>query len=111
MFLLDAEYRIGTVWSDALTRMFGRADFAGLTFEELLTGLVPQATLSTAAKYIKLLWGERAHENLMKSINPLGQLEISMDNGHGGKEIRYLQFDFHRVMGAGGHQARTVRGR
>jgi two-component system, chemotaxis family, sensor kinase CheA len=101
-FLLDANYRIGTVWSDALTRMFGRADFAGLTFEELLRGLVPQATLVTAAKYIKLLWGERAHENLMKSINPLGQLEISMDNGHGGKESRYLQFDFHRVMGPAG---------
>jgi two-component system, chemotaxis family, sensor kinase CheA len=101
-FLLDANYRIGTVWSDALTRMFGRADFAGLTFEELLKGLVPSATLATAAKYIKLLWGERAHENLMKSINPLGQLEISMDNGHGGKETRYLQFDFHRVMGPAG---------
>jgi two-component system, chemotaxis family, sensor kinase CheA len=53
-------------------------------------------------KYIKLLWGERAHENLMKSINPLGQLEITMDNGHGGKETRYLQFDFHRVMGPKG---------
>lgn len=101
-FLLDTSHRIGTVWSDALTRMFGRADFAGLTFEELLRGLVPPATLTTAGKYIKLLWGERAHENLMKSINPLGQLEISMDNGHGGKETRYLQFDFHRVMGPTG---------
>src|SRR5579859_1114853 len=38
----------------------------------------------------------------MKSINPLGQLEINMDNGHGGKETRYLQFDFHRVMGPAG---------
>jgi two-component system chemotaxis sensor kinase CheA len=101
-FLLDAHYRIGSVWSEALTRMFGRNDFAGLTFEELLEGLVPQATLSTAMKYIKLLWGDRAHENLMKSINPLGQLEITMDNGHGGKETRYLQFDFHRVMGPEG---------
>src|SRR5579863_3958500 len=101
-FLLDANYRIGTVWSDALTRMFGRADFAGLTFEELLKGLVPQATLATATKYIKLLWGDRAHENLMKSINPLGQLEVTMDNGHGSKETRYLQFDFHRVMGPEG---------
>jgi HPt (histidine-containing phosphotransfer) domain-containing protein/PAS domain-containing protein len=101
-FLLDAHYRIGSVWSEALTRMFGRNDFAGLTFEELLEGLVPQATLATAMKYIKLLWGDRAHENLMKSINPLGQLEITMDNGHGGKETRYLQFDFHRVMGPEG---------
>jgi two-component system, chemotaxis family, sensor kinase CheA len=101
-FLLDAHYCIGTVWSDALTRMFGRSDFAGLTFEELLKDQVPATTLGTAMKYIKLLWGDRAHENLMKSINPLGQLEITMDNGHGGKETRYLQFDFHRVMGPEG---------
>jgi two-component system, chemotaxis family, sensor kinase CheA len=101
-FLLDADYRIGTVWSEALTRMFGRVDFAGLSFEELLRNLVPAATLATATKYIKLLWGERAHENLMKSINPLGQLEITVDNGHGGRDTRYLQFDFHRVMGPAG---------
>ena len=101
-FLLDADYRIGSVWSEALTRMFGRQDFAGLSFEELLKDLVAPATLATATKYIKLLWGDRAHENLMKSINPLGQLEIVMDNGHGGKETRYLEFDFHRVMGPEG---------
>jgi len=101
-FLLDADYNIGSVWSEALTRMFSREDFAGLGFEDLLKDLVPPNTLGTAMKYIKLLWGERAHENLMKSINPLGQLEITMDNGHGGKETRYLQFDFHRVMGPKG---------
>jgi two-component system, chemotaxis family, sensor kinase CheA len=101
-FLLDANYSIGSVWSEALSRMFSRNDFAGLSFEDLLKDLVPPNTLNTAMKYIKLLWGERAHENLMKSINPLGQLEITMDNGHGGKETRYLQFDFHRVMGPKG---------
>jgi two-component system, chemotaxis family, sensor kinase CheA len=101
-FLLDADYRIGAVWSHALTRLFGRKDFAGLPFEELLEGLVSAQTLATATKYIKLLWGERAHENLMKSINPLGQLEIHLDNGHGGQDIRFLQFDFHRVLGPKG---------
>jgi two-component system, chemotaxis family, sensor kinase CheA len=101
-FLLDADYRIGAVWSHALTRLFGRNDFAGVPFEDLLKDLVSATTLSTATKYIKLLWGERAHENLMKSINPLGQLEIHTDNGHGGRDVRYLQFDFHRVMGPKG---------
>jgi two-component system, chemotaxis family, sensor kinase CheA len=101
-FLLDADYKIGSVWSEALTHIFGRNDFAGLSFEKLLADRVPPATLATAVKYIKLLWGDRAHENLMKSINPLGQLEISMDNGRGGKETRYLQFDFHRVVGPKG---------
>ncbi len=101
-FLLDADYRIGSVWSEALTRLFGRSDFAGLDFEELLRNKVSPETLATAVKYIKLLWGERARESLMKSINPLGQLEVSMDNGRGGRESRYLQFDFHRVMGPKG---------
>ncbi|HVY80920.1 MAG TPA: hypothetical protein VG994_08075, partial [Steroidobacteraceae bacterium] len=101
-FLLDADYKIGSVWSDALTRLFGRSDFAGLAFEELLKDLVPPATLATAMKYIKLLWGDRAHENLMKSINPLGQLEIHVETATGQREARYLQFDFHRVMGPQG---------
>ena len=101
-FLLDADYRVGAVWSQALTRMFGRQDFAGLTFEELLVDRVPPATLTTATKYIKLLWGDRAHENLIKSINPLAQLEIHVDNGHGSRDTHYLQFDFHRVLGRQG---------
>jgi len=101
-FLLDADYKIGSVWSEALTRMFGRSDFSGLAFEELLKKLVPPATLATATKYIKLLWGERANESLMKSINPLGQLEIHVETATGQREARYLQFDFHRVMGPKG---------
>lgn len=101
-FLLDADYRIGSVWSEALTRMFGKQDFAGLAFEELLEDLVSPTTLTTATKYIRLLWGERAHENLMRSINPLGQLEINVENANGQRETRYLQFDFHRVMGEQG---------
>ncbi|MDE2295665.1 MAG: Hpt domain-containing protein [Gammaproteobacteria bacterium] len=100
-FLLDAEHRIGSVWSDALTRMFGREDFAGLGFRELLAGLVPAPTIATALKYVDLLWGDRANENLMKTINPLSQVEArSVDpQSH---EPRYLQFDFHRVTGLHG---------
>ena len=101
-FLLDVDNRIGSVWSDALARMFNRSDFAGLAFHDLLAGLVPAATLATAVKYVNLLWGDRAHENLMKSINPLAQLEVTADGERGGKETRYLQFDFHRVMGPQG---------
>ena len=101
-FLLDRDNRIGSVWSEALTRMFNRTDFAGLSFEDLLKNLVPAPTLATAVKYVNLLWGERAHENLMKSINPLGQLEITAEDERGGTETRYLQFDFHRVVGPTG---------
>jgi len=41
-FLLDADYKIGSVWSEALTRMFSRNDFAGLQFEDLLKTWCPR---------------------------------------------------------------------
>src|SRR5438105_4822216 len=101
VFLLDAEHRITGVWSDALSRLFGRTDLGGLSFEDLLKDLVTPDTLATAQKYIKLLWGERA-QHLIKDINPLSELEIAPDKARGGRESRFLQFAFNRVMGPQG---------
>jgi two-component system, chemotaxis family, sensor kinase CheA len=46
---------------------------------------------------VSILWAERTNENLVKSINPLGEVEIRITNNQGGVDTRYLQFDFHRV--------------
>ncbi len=95
--LLDKDFRIGKTHSAALAALFGRDSFDGLTFDDLLRGLVSEATLETASKYVKLLWGERANENLIKSINPLAEVEVTFDHGYSGRDTRYLEFDFHRV--------------
>jgi len=97
LFLLDREQRIGGAYSAALEKMFQRQDLAGLAFEDLLKNVVSERTLVTAGKYVKLLWAERTKENLVKSINPLGEVELTLDSGQGGVETRYLEFDFHRV--------------
>ena len=97
LFLLDREQRIGAAYSAALEKMFQRQDLAGLAFEDLLKNVVSERTLATAGKYVKLLWAERTKENLVKSINPLGEVEVTLDSGQGGVETRYLEFDFHRV--------------
>ena len=100
--LIDRDFRIGTTHSAALAALFRRDSFDGLTFEDLLRGVVSEATLETASKYVKLLWGDRANENLIKSINPLAEVEVTFDHGHGGRDTRYLEFDFHRVKRDGG---------
>jgi len=97
LFLLDRELVIGAAYSAALPKMFQRQDLAGLAFEDLLKPIVSERTLGTASKYVKLLWTERTKENLIKSINPLGEVEVRLDGGQGGFETRYLEFDFHRV--------------
>jgi len=95
--LIDRDFRIGKTHSAALATLFRRDSFDGLTFEDLLREIVPEATLETASKYVKLLWGERANENLIKSINPLAEVEVTFDQGNAGRDTRYLEFDFHRV--------------
>ncbi len=102
LFLIDSDFRIGKAHSTALGALMRRDSFDGLTFEELLRGLVPEKTLDTATKYVKLLWGERVNENLIKSINPLSEVEVNFDRNQGGRDIRYLEFDFHRVKGDSG---------
>ncbi|MBC7983631.1 MAG: Hpt domain-containing protein [Candidatus Obscuribacterales bacterium] len=97
LFLLDTNQRIGTEKSMALAHIFRREDFNNLSFDELLRGIVPDKTLRTAQDYVALLWGERVNEKLVKSINPLNEVEVHFDNPAGGFETHFLEFDFNRV--------------
>jgi two-component system chemotaxis sensor kinase CheA len=97
LFLLDPSHRLGSAHSASLKKLFKRDAMAGLTFEDLLRPLVPEKTLNTAMKFVDVLWSERTKENLVRSINPLQEVEVSFDNGIGGHETRWLEFDFHRV--------------
>jgi two-component system chemotaxis sensor kinase CheA len=97
LFLLDHELVIGAAYSAAMESMFRRRDIAGKKFEDLLKNLVSEKTLATALKYINVLWSERTNEKLVKSINPLGEVEVHLDQGNGQFNTHYLQFDFHRV--------------
>jgi len=97
LFLLDQNLLIGPTYSTALERLFQRKDFAGLVFADLLRDIVNERTLTTACKFVSILWSERTNENLVKSINPLGEVEVRIVNNQGGVDKRYLEFDFHQV--------------
>src|SRR5580693_2065759 len=97
LFLLDQGMVIGGSYSGAMESLFQRSDFAGLPFEKLLKDIVSEKTLSTALKFVGVLWSERTKENLVKTINPLGEVEVNFDGGPGKVSTRYLQFEFHRV--------------
>jgi two-component system, chemotaxis family, sensor kinase CheA len=101
LFLLDRNQRIGSERSLALATTFRRDDLDGLTFEGLLRNIVPEKTLKTAQDYVQLLWGERVNEKLVKTINPLNEVEVHFDNPAGGFDTHFLEFDFNRVKSDG----------
>jgi two-component system, chemotaxis family, sensor kinase CheA len=101
LFLLDDKARIGATHSASVERLFKRSDLAGISFEELLKPLVPEKTLQTAQRFVEVLWSERTRENLVKSINPLQEVEVNFEGTSGSQETRWLEFDFHRVKSDG----------
>ncbi|HWK74505.1 MAG TPA: ATP-binding protein [Povalibacter sp.] len=101
LFLLDKELKLGSERSLALNTIFRREQFEGLRFDELLKEIVPDKTLKTAMDYVALLWGERVNEKLVKTINPLSEVEVHFDNPAGGFDTHYLEFDFNRVKSEG----------
>lgn len=101
LFLLDKDLKLGSERSMALNTIFRREEFADLTFDHLLKDMVTEKTLRTAMDYVALLWGERVNEKLVKTINPLNEVEVHFDNPAGGFDTHFLEFDFNRVKSAG----------
>ena len=101
LFLLDKDLKLGSERSMALNAIFRREDFLDLTFDKLLKDIVPEKTLRTAMDYVALLWGERVNEKLVKTINPLNEVEVHFDNPAGGFDTHFLEFDFNRVKSEG----------
>ena len=101
LFLLDKDLKLGSERSMALNTIFRREEFTDLTFDSLLKSIVPEKTLRTAMDYVALLWGERVNEKLVKTINPLNEVEVHFDNPAGGFDTHFLEFDFNRVKSEG----------
>jgi HPt (histidine-containing phosphotransfer) domain-containing protein len=101
LFLLDKDLKLGNERSMALNSIFRREDFTNVTFDQLLKPLVPEKTMKTAMDYVALLWGERVNEKLVKTINPLNEVEVHFDNPAGGFDTHFLEFDFNRVKSDG----------
>lgn len=101
LFLLDKDLKLGSERSMALNNIFRREEFGSLTFDQLLKEIVPEKTLRTAMDYVALLWGERVNEKLVKTINPLNEVEVHFDNAAGGFDTHFLEFDFNRVKSEG----------
>jgi two-component system, chemotaxis family, sensor kinase CheA len=101
LFLLDKDLKLGSERSMALNTIFRREDFSNIAFDQLLKPLVPEKTMRTAMDYVALLWGERVNEKLVKTINPLNEVEVHFDNPAGGFDTHFLEFDFNRVKSDG----------
>ena len=98
LFLLDANFQIGSQYSASLPGILGRPIKPGMNFLQLLQHMMPAPVYSNAKDYIELLLGNRVKENLVQELNPLVAVEVAISKIGGSFEARYLTLQFNRVM-------------
>lgn len=101
LFLLDRELIIGSQYSGSVKDIFGQQEFAGTSFRTLLKSLVVESDMKTAEEYIKLLLNGSVKENLIASLNPLSDIEVSLSDRSGGFQVKHLSFRFNRAIDNG----------
>lgn len=101
LFLLDAEFRVGSQYSTSLPQILGRAVEPGSDFRLTLQSMVPAAVFGPACDYIGLLLGDRVKESLITDLNPLTAVEVAVagtGTGAAAARCRYLTLQFNRAM-------------
>ena len=98
LLLLDERMVIGTQYSGSIRDIFGDREYSGMSFRELLKSVVVESDMKTVEEYIKLLLNSQVKENLIGSLNPLSDLEVSLPTANGGYEVKHLSFRFNRAI-------------
>ena len=98
LFLLTPEMTLGTQISQSAGGMFGRAVQPGDNFLAMLAPMVSAKTLEDARGYMELLFTPHVKEDLVQSINPLTDVELSLVDALGQRRPRFLSLQFSRVL-------------
>ncbi|GAB4555723.1 MAG: hypothetical protein Tsb007_13060 [Rhizobacter sp.] len=98
LFLLTPEMTLGTQISQSAGGMFGRTVQPGDNFLAMLAPMVSAKTLEDARGYMELLFTPHVKEDLVQSINPLTDVELSLVDALGQRRPRFLSLQFSRVL-------------
>lgn len=98
LFLLMPDQNIGTQISKSTHTLFSQDIKSGDNFIDLLSSKVSSKVLDDTSEYIKLLFSPHIKEQLIKSINPLSEVQVTITNKLNNQVKRYLSFNFNRVL-------------
>ncbi len=98
LFLLTPEHTLGSQLSRSSHDLFGKTLAPGQNFFELLSPLVSENALTDARNYVGLLFSPHVKEQLIQGINPLSEVELTVQNRLGQDTPRFLSFHFNRVQ-------------
>ena len=98
LFLIDANFNIGSQYSAQMESILGESTLAGKNFLDVLKQRVSETVVNLSRDYLKLLFEGRVKEKLVANLNPLREVQYktSLTNSH--SQSKFLDFSFNRVV-------------
>lgn len=101
LFLINRDLIIGSQHSKKLKEMFGNKNLSNIPFEQLLSDTINKNDLSTAQRFIKLLYREDIKSELIGDLNPLKNVRINISDESDFFQQKNYSFNFSRVYEEG----------
>ncbi|WP_230659056.1 ATP-binding protein [Psychrobacter sp. I-STPA10] len=98
LFLVDKDLVIADQYSTELKRMLQKENIAGKKFTQLLEDSISAEDLENTKTFIDQLYSPWVVEELITDLNPLKRIKVASNDDNGMPVIRYLDFDFYRVV-------------
>jgi signal transduction histidine kinase/methyl-accepting chemotaxis protein len=95
--LIDGDGKIEPSYSAALETIFQRKNLGRLRFLDLIRDRVTGKTIELTERFMKVLFNPAKTNHLIPKLNPLKEVEISVQQPDGQIEVKYLSFSFDRV--------------
>ncbi|MDO5686335.1 MAG: ATP-binding protein [Neisseria sp.] len=98
LFLLDESLTIGGQYSKELETIIGKREIGGQQLETVLADMLSPEKQKSLKLFVQQLYNPRVVENLIHGLNPLRQVDMTVDDFHGSYQAKTLSFRFSRVV-------------
>ncbi len=96
---INSDYSINKQYSKFLEKIFNRENLDGVNFVNLLFPIGPAKEKKDLHEYIDLLFSKNsANDDVLRDLNPIAQIEYAHSEEKGEVNLKYLVFDFVRIV-------------
>ncbi len=98
LMLIDSSFLIQSRYSSELENVFRQSELGNENFLNVLQRLLSERMFKTSRDYLTLLFDPTKKERTILKINPLDEIEVSVENPDGTATLKYLSFGFRRIV-------------
>ncbi|GAC1520047.1 MAG: hypothetical protein NVS2B3_16420 [Vulcanimicrobiaceae bacterium] len=98
LMIVDASYLIQSRYSSELEGIFNQRELGHENFLNVLQRILSERMFKTARDYLALLFDPTRKERVVLKVNPLDEIEIAVNGSDAAAGVRYLNFDFRRIV-------------